>query len=146
MSSGRNTRPEKASNLIFWAQFPLLEEALSALGIVVWPMVEFEADDALAAAAFAAEKDPVVDRVFICTPDKNLSQCVRGIESSELDRRKNIIRDEAGVIAKFGVEPVSIPDYLALVGDAADGYPSIASWTWPGEEGKGSAGRDIFRN
>ena len=111
-----------------WAQFPLLEEALSALGVIVWPMVEFEADDALAAAAFAAGKDPAVDRVFICTPDKDLSQCVRGNRVVQLDRRKNIIRDEAGVIAKFGVEPVSIPDYLALVGDAADGYPGLAGW------------------
>jgi 5'-3' exonuclease len=110
------------------AQFPLLEEALSALGVVVWPMVEFEADDALAAAAFAAEKDPAVDRVLICTPDKDLSQCVRGTRVVQLDRRKNIIRDEAGVIAKFGVEPLSIPDYLALVGDAADGYPGLAGW------------------
>ena len=110
------------------AQFPLLEEALSALGVVVWPMVEFEADDALATAAFAAEKDPTVDRVLICTPDKDLSQCVRGTRVVQLDRRKNIIRDEAGVIAKFGVEPASIPDYLALVGDAADGYPGLPGW------------------
>jgi 5'-3' exonuclease len=110
-----------------WAQFPLLEEALTALGVVVWPMVEFEADDALA-AAFAAEKSPAVDRVFICTPDKDLSQCVRGTRVVQLDRRKNIIRDEAGVIAKFGVESASIPDYLALVGDAADGYPGLAGW------------------
>src|SRR5580704_3490768 len=110
------------------AQFPLLEEALTALGVVVWPMVEFEADDALAAAAFAAEKDPTVDRVFICTADKDLSQCVRGTRVVQLDRRKNIIRDEAGGIAKFGVEPASIPDYLALVGDAADGYPGLAGW------------------
>ena len=111
-----------------WAQFPLLEEALSALGVVVWPMVEFEADDALAAAASAAEKDPAVERVLICTPDKDLSQCVRGTRVVQLDRRKNIIRDEAGVFAKFGVEPASIPDYLALVGDAADGYPGLAGW------------------
>ena len=110
------------------AQFPLLEEALSALGVVVWPMVEFEADDALAAAAFAAEKDPAVDRVLICTPDKDLCQCVRGTRVVQLDRRKAFIRDEAGVIAKFGVEPASIPDYLALVGDAADGYPGLAGW------------------
>ncbi len=89
-------------------------------------MVEFEADDALAAAAFAAEKGAAIDRVFICTPDKDLSQCVRGTRVVQLDRRKNIIRDEAGVIAKFGVEPASIPDYLALVGDAADGYPGLA--------------------
>src|SRR5277367_6654558 len=110
------------------AQFPVLEEALSALGVVVWPMVEFEADDALAAAAFAAEKDPAVDRVLICTPDKDLSQCVRGTRVVQLDRRKSIIRDEAGVIAKFGVEPASISDYLALVRDAADGYPGLAAW------------------
>jgi 5'-3' exonuclease len=110
------------------AQFPVLEEALSALGIVVWPMVEFEADDALAAAAFAAEKDPSVERVIICTPDKDLSQCVRGTRIVQLDRRRNIIRDEAGVVAKFGVEPSSIPDYLALVGDAADGYPGLPGW------------------
>ena len=110
------------------AQFPLLEEALSALGVVVWPMVEFEADDALAAAALSAEKDPAVDRVIICTPDKDLSQCVRGTRVVQLDRRKGIIRDQAGVIAKFGVEPASIPDYLALVGDAADGYPGLAGW------------------
>ncbi len=109
-------------------QFPLLEDALSALGVVVWPMVEFEADDALAAAAFAAEKDPGVERVIICTPDKDLAQCVRGTRVVQLDRRKDIIRDQAGVIAKFGVEPSSIPDYLALVGDAADGYPGLAGW------------------
>src|SRR6201996_7731286 len=92
-----------------WAQFPLLEEALTALGVVVWPMIEFEADDALAAAACIAEKDPMGDRVFICTPDKDLSQCVRATRVMQLDRRKNVIRDEAGVIAKFGVEPASIP-------------------------------------
>jgi 5'-3' exonuclease len=110
------------------AQFPLLEEALTALGVVVWPMVEFEADDALAAAAFAAGKDPAVERVIICTPDKDLSQCVRGTRVVQLDRRKEIIRDEAGVVTKFGVEPSSIPDYLALVGDTADGYPGLAGW------------------
>ncbi len=110
------------------AQFPLLEEALSALGVVVWPMVEFEADDALASAACAVEKDPAVERVIICTPDKDLSQCVQGTRVVQLDRRKQIVRDEAGVIAKFGVEPSSIPDYLALVGDVADGYPGLAGW------------------
>jgi 5'-3' exonuclease len=110
------------------AQFPLLEEALTALRVVVWPMVEFEADDALAAAAFAAGKDPAVERVIICTPDKDLSQCVRGTRVVQLDRRKEIIRDEAGVVTKFGVEPSSIPDYLALVGDTADGYPGLAGW------------------
>jgi 5'-3' exonuclease len=111
-----------------FAQFPVLEEALVALGIVVWPMVEFEADDALAAAAFLAAKDTRVDRIFICTPDKDLSQCVQGTRIVQLDRRKRLIRDEPGVIAKFGVSPASIPDYLALVGDAADGYPGLRGW------------------
>jgi 5'-3' exonuclease len=110
------------------AQFPLLEEALSALGIVVWPMVEFEADDALAAGATAAARDQGVERVIICTPDKDLAQCVRGTRIVQLDRRKNIIRDEAGVVARFGVMPASIPDYLALVGDSADGFPGLLGW------------------
>jgi 5'-3' exonuclease len=111
-----------------WAQFPLLEEALGALGVVVWPMVEFEADDALAAAASAAAEDPRVERVIICTPDKDLAQCVRGTRIVQLDRRTRTIRDEAGVVAKFGVSPASIPDYLALVGDAADGFPGLPGW------------------
>jgi 5'-3' exonuclease len=106
-------------------QFPLLEEALTAFGIVVWPMVEYEADDALAAAAAAATKDVSVDRVLICTPDKDLAQCVRGNRVVQLDRRKQALRDEAEVVAKFGVGPESIPDYLALVGDSADGYPGL---------------------
>src|SRR5277367_431344 len=110
------------------AQFPLLEDALAALGIVVWPMVEFEADDALAAAATAAAADRRVERVIICTPDKDLAQCVRGTRIVQLDRRKNIVRDEAGVVARFGVLPASIPDYLALVGDSADGFPGLAGW------------------
>ena len=110
------------------AQFPLLEETLQALGVAVWPMVEFEADDALAAAAAAAAADPRVDRVFICTPDKDLAQSVRGTRVVQMDRRSRTIRDEAGVVAKFGVPPASIPDYLALVGDAADGYPGLAGW------------------
>jgi 5'-3' exonuclease len=110
------------------AQFPLLEETLSALGVAVWPMVEFEADDALAAAAEAAARDSRVDRVIICTPDKDLAQSVRGTRVVQMDRRQRTIRDEAGVIAKFGVPPESIPDYLALVGDAADGYPGLAGW------------------
>jgi 5'-3' exonuclease len=110
------------------AQFPLLEEALSALGIVVWRMVEFEADDALAAAAKAAADDPRVERVIICTPDKDLAQCVRGTRVVQLDRRKNATRDQSGVVAKFGVEPGSIPDYLALVGDSADGFPGLPGW------------------
>jgi len=110
------------------AQFPLLEDTLSALGVAVWPMVEFEADDALAAAAAAAALDPRVERVIVCTPDKDLAQCVRGTRVVQMDRRARAIRDEAGVVAKFGVPPASIPDYLALVGDAADGYPGLAGW------------------
>lgn len=110
------------------AQFPLLEGVLSAAGITVWPMVEFEADDALAAAAVAAAQDARVDRVIICTPDKDLAQCVRGTRVVQLNRRTRITLDEAGVIQKFGVSPESIPDYLALVGDAADGYPGLAGW------------------
>jgi 5'-3' exonuclease len=109
-------------------QFPLLEETLSAAGIMVWPMVEFEADDALASAAAKAESDPRVERVFICTPDKDLAQSVRGTRVIQMDRRARTTRDESGVIAKFGVPPASIPDYLALVGDSADGYPGLAGW------------------
>ena len=111
-----------------WAQFPLLEEALTALGVTVWPMVEFEADDALATASAMAARNPEVDRVLICTPDKDLAQCVRGTRVVQLIRRTRSIRDEAGVIEKFGVRPASIPDYLALVGDAADGYPGLPGW------------------
>ncbi len=110
------------------AQFPLLEEALAALGITVWPMVEYEADDALATAAADAAKDTRVERVIICTPDKDLAQCVSGTRVVQLDRRRRTLRDEAGVIAKFGVPPASIPDYLALVGDASDGYPGLPGW------------------
>ncbi len=110
------------------AQFPLLEEALTALGIVVWPMVEYEADDALASAASLAAQDERAGKVLICPPDKDLAQCVRGTRVVQVDRRKRVERDEAGVIAKFGVPPVSIPDYLALVGDAADGYPGLRGW------------------
>ena len=110
------------------AQFPLLEEVLSAAGIVVWPMVEFEADDALAAAAAAAADDKRVERVIICTPDKDLAQCVSGTRVVQLNRRTRVTIDEAGVIQKFGVSPASIPDYLALVGDAADGYPGLKGW------------------
>ncbi len=110
------------------AQFPLLEETLSAAGVIVWPMIEFEADDALAAGAMAAARDPRVERVIICTPDKDLAQCVRGTRVVQLNRRTRVLRDEAGVIEKFGVSPASIPDYLALVGDAADGYPGLPGW------------------
>jgi 5'-3' exonuclease len=101
---------------------------LSAMGIVVWPMVEFEADDALAAAAAAAAGDPRVERVIICTPDKDLAQCVRGTRIVQLNRRIRLTLDETGIVLKFGVSPESIPDYLALVGDAADGYPGLPGW------------------
>jgi 5'-3' exonuclease len=110
------------------AQFPLLEETLVAAGISVWPMVEFEADDALASAAALAGADPRVDRVIICTPDKDLAQSVRGERVVQLNRRTRVTLDEKGVIGKFGVPPESIPDYLALVGDAADGYPGLPGW------------------
>jgi 5'-3' exonuclease len=110
------------------SQFPLLEEALTSLGITVWPMIEFEADDALAAAAAAAARDPRVDRVIVCTPDKDLAQCVSGTRVVQMDRRARTIRDEAGVVARFGVSPASIPDYLALVGDTSDGYPGLPGW------------------
>lgn len=110
------------------AQFPLLEEVLMAAGVVVWPMVEFEADDAIAAAAVAASKSKDVTRVIICTPDKDLAQCVSGSRIVQLNRRTQVTLDETGVVQKFGVLPESIPDYLALVGDAADGYPGLAGW------------------
>jgi 5'-3' exonuclease len=110
------------------AQFPLLEEVLAAAGIVVWPMVEYEADDALATAAVAAAQDERFERVIICTPDKDLAQCVRGNRIVQLNRRTRVTLDEAGVVKKFGVAPVSIPDYLALVGDSADGYPGLKGW------------------
>jgi 5'-3' exonuclease len=110
------------------AQFPLLEEALADAGIVVWPMIECEADDALAAAATLAAADTRVGRVVICTPDKDLAQCVRGTRIVQLHRRARKLIDEAGVVEKFGVRPTSIPDYLALVGDAADGFPGIPGW------------------
>ena len=110
------------------AQFQLLEDTLAAAGIVVWPMIEFEADDALAAAAARAALDPRVERVVICTPDKDLAQCVRGSRVVQLNRRTRATIDEDGVIRKFGVRPESIPDYLALVGDAADGYPGLPGW------------------
>lgn len=109
-------------------QFPLAERASRALGIVTWPMVELEADDALAAAAAKFRAEPEVTRVVIVSPDKDLCQCVVGREVVTWDRRRNIVLDEAGVRSKFGVSPVSIPDYLALVGDAADGIPGIARW------------------
>jgi len=111
-----------------FAQFHPLEEALGAFGFTVWPMVELEADDALASAAAAAERSPEVQKVCIWTPDKDLAQCVRGDRVVQVDRRAGHIRDEAGVREKFGVAPQSIPDYLALVGDSADGYPGLPGW------------------
>jgi 5'-3' exonuclease len=117
------------------AQFYPLEDALAAMGVKVWPMVEFEADDALAAAAERAALSVEVEQVIICTPDKDLSQCVRGQRVVQFDRRKRETRDEAGVVARFGVGPRSIPDYLALVGDSADGFPGIKGW---GEKASGA--------
>lgn len=110
------------------AQFALAEQAAAALGLVVWPMVEFEADDAIATAAHRWQDDPSVDQVVICSPDKDLAQMVRGQRVVCLDRRREIVYDQDGVVEKFGVQPESIPDYLGLVGDAADGIPGIPKW------------------
>lgn len=110
------------------SQFPLLEEMLRVAGIVVWPMVEFEADDALASAATAAARDKRVGQVIICTPDKDLAQCVTGSRIVQLNRRTRTTLDETAIVQKFGVAPASIPDYLALVGDSADGYPGLPGW------------------
>jgi 5'-3' exonuclease len=123
---GYKTGDGVASELL--QQFPLLEDALREARIPVWPMVEFEADDALAAAALKATADPRVERVFICTPDKDLAQCVSGSRVVQLVRRTRVVIDEPGVVAKYGVPPSSIPDYLALVGDSADGYPGLRGW------------------
>jgi 5'-3' exonuclease len=110
------------------AQFGLVEEALAALGVTIWPMVELEADDALASAAAVVSEDATVETVFICTPDKDLGQCVVGRRVVQLDRRAGRVIDEEGVVAKFGVYPASIPDWLALVGDSADGFPGLPGW------------------
>jgi len=110
------------------AQFPVLEEALESMGVVVWPMVRYEADDALASAAAKAARDDRVRQVIVCTPDKDLAQCVGGSRVVQLDRRRGILRDEAGVLLKWGVRPESIPDYLAVVGDSADGFPGLPGW------------------
>jgi 5'-3' exonuclease len=110
------------------AQFPMLEDALRALGVTVWAMVDLEADDGLASAARVARDDPRVERVFICTPDKDLGQCVEDPKVMQLDRRQNRKLDEAAVRERFGVGPRSIPDYLALVGDSADGFPGLPGW------------------
>jgi 5'-3' exonuclease len=117
------------------AQFHPLEDALRAMGVVVWAMEEFEADDALAAAARLAADSREVEQVVICTPDKDLSQCVSGTRVVQFDRRKRELRDERGVVARFGVGPASIPDYLALVGDSADGFPGVPGW---GEKASGA--------
>jgi 5'-3' exonuclease len=113
---------------ILMDQFPMLEAAVHALGVAVWPMVEYEADDALAAAAVAAAADKRVEQVVICTPDKDLAQIVSGTRIVQLNRRTRAVFDEAGVVKKFGVTPASIPDYLALVGDSSDGYPGLPGW------------------
>ena len=110
------------------AQFPVLEEALESMGVVVWPMVQYEADDALASAAAKAARDDRVGQVLVCTPDKDLAQCVVGTRVVQLDRMRAIVRDEAAVVAKWGVKPESIPDYLAVVGDSADGFPGLPGW------------------
>jgi 5'-3' exonuclease len=110
------------------AQFHPLEEALQAIGVTVWPMTEFEADDALASGASMALADPRVRQVLICTPDKDLSQCVVDQTVVQFDRRRRVVIDHDGVVAKFGVEPDSMPDYLALVGDSADGFPGLPGW------------------
>ena len=113
---------------VLLAQFPVLEDALTEMGVVVWPMVELEADDALASAAAVLDESDDIDQVTILTPDKDLGQCVRGTRVVQYDRRKQAIVDQRGVVAKFGVEPESIPDYLGLVGDSADGFPGLPGW------------------
>ncbi|HVF32543.1 MAG TPA: 5'-3' exonuclease H3TH domain-containing protein [Acidimicrobiales bacterium] len=113
---------------ILLAQFPVLEEGLEAMGVALWPMIELEADDALASAAAVLKDDPDVEQIIILTPDKDLGQCVEGRRVVQYDRRRQAIVDEQGVIAKFGVPPESIPDYLALVGDSADGFPGLPGW------------------
>lgn len=110
------------------SQFPILEEALESMGVVVWPMTNFEADDALASAAAKAAAQEEVEQVLICTPDKDLAQCVVGDRIVQVDRRRNVVRDESAIEEKFGVKPESIPDYLAVTGDSADGYPGITGW------------------
>ena len=113
---------------VLLAQLPVVEDALDAMGVTVWPMVEYEADDALAAAALVADQDERVEQVVIVTPDKDLGQCVRGKRVVQYDRRNDKWIDQAGVLTKFGVPPASVPDWLALVGDSADGFPGIPGW------------------
>jgi 5'-3' exonuclease len=124
--AGYKTSEGVAAELL--AQFALAEQAVAALGIVVWPMVEFEADDALATAAIRFRSEVGVEQVVICSPDKDVAQLVSGNQVVCWDRRRDIVYDEAAVLAKFGVRPASIPDWLALVGDSADGYPGISGW------------------
>ena len=124
--SGYKTAEGVAPELL--TQFPVLEEALQSMGVLVWPMVRYEADDALASAAAKAALDDRVGQVLVCTPDKDLAQCVVGTRIVQMDRRRGIVRDDAGVIAKWGVKPESIPDYLAVVGDSADGFPGLPGW------------------
>ena len=124
--SGYKTSEGVPSQLL--SQFPILEEALESMGVVVWPMTYFEADDALASAAAKAAADPIVEQVLICTPDKDLAQCVVGDRIVQVDRRRNLVRNEPAIEEKFGVKPESIPDYLAVTGDSADGYPGISGW------------------
>ncbi len=113
---------------VLWSQAGPLEDALRCLGVPVWAMVDLEADDALASVAAVAADDPAVERVVVCSPDKDLAQCVTGTRVVQLDRRRRVLVDEEGVRSKFGVGPASIPDYLALVGDTADGYPGLPGW------------------
>ena len=124
--SGYKTSEGVDPNLL--AQFPLAEQGVSALGVVVWPMVEFEADDAIASAVKRFKKNRSMEQIVICSPDKDLSQLVTGDRIVCWDRRREIVIDEAAVVAKFGVPPESIPDWLAVVGDSADGYPGISGW------------------
>jgi 5'-3' exonuclease len=123
---GYKTAEGVPENLL--AQFPVLEEALQSMGVMVWPMVRYEADDALASGAAKAARDERVAHVLICTPDRDLAQCVVGRRVVQFDRRRGILRDEEGVVAKWGVRPASIPDYLAVVGDSADGFPGLPGW------------------
>ncbi len=120
--SGEGLEPE------LWQQFHPLEDALRAMGVVVWAMTDLEADDALASGAAFVAQDKDVEQILICTPDKDLAQCVVGTRVVQFDRRKRELRDQAGVVAKFGVMPASIPDYLALMGDSADGFPGVPGW------------------
>lgn len=121
-------KTEAGMDPLLLAQFPVAEQAIEALGLVLWPMVEYEADDAIAAAAERFAADPRVERILICTPDKDMAQCVTGERVVLWDRRRDTIYDEAGVIAKWGVPPSSVADRLALVGDASDGYPGLPGW------------------